>query len=370
MNKMRVCIAPNSMGQGGIGTALTRLSHGLLECGLDVDFVLTAPPEKDFGRLQNLDDRVRVFRFGKRTLSSLPSIRRYLRDEQPDFVITAHNPVFVAFVLVSSTTAVGTKPRIFHQIQTHRSVDLPKKGSLGQFHDWMMRMLIRRAASVVGVSSGVARDFECGVGLSRGSVRVIPNAIDNRSFHSSESKPHHPWFQEKSLPILLAVGRLTEQKDYPTLLAAFARVVASTPCRLVILGSGEAESELREKTESMGIAPNVWFVGHVADPKPFFFFSDIFVSSSAWEGMPVAHLEALAAGLPVVCTDCPSGPAEILAGGRYGSLVPVGDSEALADAIEGLLKSDSQAELLKQRAEDYSEVRITQMYIDLFGEFV
>lgn len=367
MDRYRICIAPNAMGQGGIGTSLMRLAHGFVDLGAEVDLVLTAPSEKDFGRLGFLDEGVHVQRLANRTYLSMIGIRRYLLNARPDIVITAHNSVFVAFTLVNLTISLASRSMIIHQIHTHRSVDLLQKSLLGQVHDWLMGRFIHYATLVVGVSSGVARDFESGVGLPAGSVKVIPNPIDDKAFEEAESPPDHVWFQEKSIPILLAVGRLTAQKDYPTLFSAVARVVRILPCRLVILGSGVLETSLQDLSRDMGIEDNVWFAGHVEDPKPFFCFSDVFVSSSAWEGMGVAHLEALAAGLPVVCTDCPSGPDEILKGGKYGHLVPVGDEKTLARAILQSLTEPMPSEVLRSRANEFSQNRVTAEYAGLFS---
>ena len=366
VTRLRICIAPNALGQGGIGTSLIRLTHGFLALGFVVEFVLTAPPEKDFGRLKQLDERVRVHRLGNRTYLSISKFFLYVMRSKPDIVITAHNPVFVAFALIKLMLPRRLRPVVIHQVHTHRSIDLPMKGFIGKLHDRLMRSLIHYADAIVGVSSGVARDFELGVGLSAGSIRVIHNAIDENAFGRAEKGPDNSEFNDKAFPILLAVGRLTAQKDYPTLFRAFKNVLEAVRCRLVILGDGDLMDELKGLCSVMKLQDHVCFVGHVEDPKPFFSFSDVFVSSSSWEGMPVAHLEALASGLPVICTDCPSGPAELLENGRYGTLVPVGDADALAKAIISRLNNPSNIEPLISRAKEFTQEKIAEQYLELF----
>jgi glycosyltransferase involved in cell wall biosynthesis len=165
-------------------------------------------------------------------------------------------------------------------------------------------------------------------------VRVIYNPVVSPELYEKADAPvEHPWFQPHQPPVVLAAGRLVALKGYDTLLRAFARVRQETPARLVILGEGPERPNLERLAAELGVAADVDMPGF--DPNPFRYMkrAGVFVLSSRYEGLPNVLIQALACGCPVVSTDCPSGPSEILDGGRYGALVPVDDVEAMAGAI-------------------------------------
>ncbi len=151
----------------------------------------------------------------------------------------------------------------------------------------------------------------------------------------------HPWFTPGEPPVVLGVGKLEAQKDFPTLIRAFARVRRAQPARLVILGWEPDRPQLEALVSELGLEDDVALLGHVGNPYPYMARAAVFVLSSHWEGLPTVLIEAMAVGTPVVSTDCESGPAEILDGGKYGSLTPVGDSQSLAEAILNVLVGQS-----------------------------
>jgi glycosyltransferase involved in cell wall biosynthesis len=162
---------------------------------------------------------------------------------------------------------------------------------------------------------------------------------------------------------VLGAGRLTAQKDFATLLSAFALAKERQPLRLIILGEGELRDPLQALASELGVAPEVRFPGFVENPYAFMSRSRVFVLSSAWEGFGLVLVEAMACGTPVVSTDCPAGPAEILEGGKYGRLVPVGDAIALAEAILATLAGPIPADVLRRRADDFSLEKIGAEYL-------
>jgi glycosyltransferase involved in cell wall biosynthesis len=164
--------------------------------------------------------------------------------------------------------------------------------------------------------------------------------------------------------VILGVGRLTPAKDFPTLLRAFARVRQVRAVRLVILGEGELRGTLEALVRDLGLEDSVSLPGFVQNPYAYMARAKLFVLSSAWEGFGSALVEAMACGLPVVSTDC-GGPSEILEGGMYGRLVPVGDPQALAEAILTALVEPPQADLLRARAEDFSVEKIADQYLEV-----
>jgi glycosyltransferase involved in cell wall biosynthesis len=172
----------------------------------------------------------------------------------------------------------------------------------------------------------------------------------------------HPWFADGEPPVLLAAGRLTAQKDYPTLLRAFRAAREARALRLVVLGEGEERGRLEALARELGVAPEVDFAGFVANPYAFMARASLFVVSSAWEGLPTVMVEAMACGAPVVSTDCPSGPGEILERGRYGRLVAVGDAAALAGAMLATLDDPPPPELLRRRAGEFGPEQAIERY--------
>ncbi|MEZ8217590.1 Glycosyltransferase Family 4 [Candidatus Fervidibacteria bacterium JGI MDM2 SSWTFF-3-K9] len=231
----------------------------------------------------------------------------------------------------------------------------------------MMRHLYPKADRIVAVSQGVADDLITLLNLPTEKVTVIYNPIVTPELFERSQKPiNHPWLEQNRLPVILAVGRLTKQKDYPTLFRAFSLVRQVRPAKLLILGEGEERANLERLAVELGIQNDVSMPGFVDNPFAFMSKASVFVLSSAWEGFGNVLVEALACGCPVVATDCRSGPREILDNGRYGRLVPVGDHEALAKAILETLDSpdfpaDRQTRI--QRAMEFSVDAAVDKYL-------
>jgi glycosyltransferase involved in cell wall biosynthesis len=198
----------------------------------------------------------------------------------------------------------------------------------------LVRMFYPWADSVVAVSQGVADDMAVTARLPRHRIEVVYNpVITPTMIRLAREAPGHPWFAPGQPPVILGTGRLTRQKDFLTLLRAFAEVRRCRTARLMILGEGEDRSLLESTAGDLGVAEDVALPGFQENAMAYMAKSAVFVLSSAWEGLPTVLIEALAAGTRVISTDCPSGPREILQGGRLGTLVPVGDPATLAAAI-------------------------------------
>jgi glycosyltransferase involved in cell wall biosynthesis len=190
------------------------------------------------------------------------------------------------------------------------------------------------ADRITAVSEGVADDLAQAAGIPRERIQVIYNPVVTPEFKAKTEAPlDHPWFAPGEPPVVVGAGRLTIQKDFPALIRAFARVRQARPARLLILGEGEERSALEAVVRQLGVERDVSLPGFVSNPYPYMRRAALFVLSSRWEGLPGVLIEAMYCGARLVATDCPSGPREILADGRYGQLVPVGDVAALADAV-------------------------------------
>jgi glycosyltransferase involved in cell wall biosynthesis len=209
-----------------------------------------------------------------------------------------------------------------------------EKGSNAKLLKSLLRWSYRHADAVVAVSTGVADDLQRRLGIPRSRIHVVPNPVvtGNLTYLANQSVDHE-WFATGSQPVVIGVGRLTRQKRFDLLIEAFARLSERCKARLVILGEGEERSRLDALIRKHHLEQDALLAGFVQNPFAYLARAHVFVLSSDWEGLPGALIQALACGTPVVATDCDSGPREILQGGRFGRLVPVGDVAALAEAI-------------------------------------
>ena len=232
----------------------------------------------------------------------------------------------------------------------------------------MMKWLYPHADVVVGVSEGVSVDLEQYLGLTPGKVRTVYNpVIDDKTIDLAKTPLAHPWFQPDSPPVFLGVGRFSEQKDFLNLINAFALVRTQRPARLIILGEGDSRGELEAAIEQHGLTGDVSLPGFVHNPYAYMYNASAFVLSSRWEGLPTVLIEAMACGCPVVATDCPSGPAEILAAGKYGLLVPIENAVALGNAMLQTLEHPVSRDVLVDRGMYFSHERAVAEYLKLFG---
>ena len=233
------------------------------------------------------------------------------------------------------------------------------------------RHLSARAAHFVGVSQGVSRGLAEVIKVPDERITTIYNPVVTPDLHAKATEqPDHPWFRDDGAPVILAVGKLERQKDYPTLIRAFARLAAQRPYRLVILGEGSKRKEIEGLVEESGLTDRVSLPGWVENPFAFMAQASLFVLSSRWEGLPTVLVEALACGCPCVSTDCPSGPTEILLNGEIGPLVPVADDAGLAETMERMLDRPPDRHVLQRRAADFSADRAVTAYENLLSELV
>jgi glycosyltransferase involved in cell wall biosynthesis len=215
---------------------------------------------------------------------------------------------------------------------------------------WSKRLLYAQADMITAVSQGVKDDLIEKLHLSADKIMVVYNPIVTSDLPQLADEPvNHPWFAE-DVPVILGVGRLVEEKDFPTLIRAFALVRAQRPCRLLILGEGHGREELEHLAQELGIQADVDLPGFDKNPFKYMARCTVFVLSSRFEGLPGVLIQAMACGTAVISTDCPSGPSEIITAGRDGLLVPVADGAALADCLNELLANPQQRAVMGQRA--------------------
>ena len=293
------------------------------------------------------------------------ALARYLWRERPDVLMSAANHVHLTALFATRLSRAPV--RLVLRVSNHLTQS--HLGGTGRPRPYRLKLARRAygwADAIIGVSQGITDDLVEHTALSRDCAHAVTNPTYTPEIEAEAAAPlSHPWFEAGTPPLLLGAGRLSPAKDFSTLLRAFARVRSVRPVNLVILGEGGRRAGLEELARELGLEDAVALPGFVDNPFAWMSRADLFVLSSAWEGSPGVLVEALACGCPVVSTDCPSGPAEILAGGTYGSLVPVGDTEALADAILEALDAPVDRAALRSRAREFDVDHAVERYLDV-----
>ena len=330
----RIAIVLPNLAGGGVERVRLLLAEQFLAQGYAVDFVLAEPRGE---RIEDVPEGCRIISLDAPRLLWVPGrLSRYVRRERPDAMLAALWPL-TGLAGLALRLARSNIPLV---VSEHN--DFRKMPSIKPFERRLLKLfgpwLYGRAARVAAVSRGVNESLVEAARLAPGSIEVIHNPIRQSGSDHPDSADRSllQWWGAGAIK-LIAVGSLKPQKDYPTLLRALRRVRQDREARLIVLGEGPERSRLEALARSEGLAEAVRFPGFRAEPYPFLKQADLFVLSSQWEGLGNVITEALLCGCPVVATDCPSGPAELLDGGRYGTLVPVADPEALATAVTEVL---------------------------------
>jgi glycosyltransferase involved in cell wall biosynthesis len=303
-------------------------------------------------------------------LGILPALCRHLRTTRPDGLIAA--TTYLNLDAIWAKRLAGVSTHIIVTERTHLSESLHSGRNCRAWRWKHVPALLHRtypfADAVIGVSSGVSRDLEALAALPAGSVRTVYNPVLPNGLPPLASPPlDDPWLQGDGPPVIMTAGRLVKAKDYPTLVRAFAHLRESRRARLMILGNGPERKRLERLVASLGLDDDVRFFGWVDDCFRYVRHAAVYASSSLREGMPSALIEALAVGCPVVATDCPSGPSEILEDGRYGRLVPVGDDQSLAEALARSLDERPDRNALRARAAGFTAQAAVDAYLDALG---
>lgn len=360
--KLLAILLPDLRG-GGAERVAVNLANAFVDRGIDVEMVVMRLQGE---LLAQLDQQVRVIDLGTpRPRHVLLPLIRYLRRSRPKAVLANMWPLTILAALARLLSRVRTRV-VAVEHTTWSASRLAQRRKTRLSIKTTMRALLPRTDAIVAVSKGAAADLERFAGLRPGSVKVIYNPVTGARQATSTSLHGAlaAWARGPHKRIL-AVGTLKAVKDFPLLLQAFARLCKTENARLLILGEGEERQRLEALIKELGLEQAVSLPGFIADTAAAYAHADLFVLSSTNEGLPTVIIEALEHGVPVVSTDCPSGPREILAGGQYGTLVPVADTEALASAMRQALAGQHDPEALKRRAQDFSVDKAADAYLDL-----
>ncbi len=350
-----------SLRGGGAERVMVTLANGLAARGHRVDLVLT---KAEGPYLAEVADRVRVVDLGRsRVLASLLPLVRYLRDEQPHAMLSALNHANIVAILARGVARANTRL----VVSERNSLSGLRKHKGGVFFLLLIRFFYPRADGIVTVSQGIASELIEQLLVPEKLVKAIPNPVDlDMICVKAEERPDHPWLTPGEPPVILAVGRLSPQKDYPTLIEAFAKLRGKREVRLIILGDGDLRVELEQRIAALEIADCVQLPGFQTNPFGWMAACQVYVMSSQHEGFPNSLVQAMACGARIVSTDCPTGPDEILEGGKWGRLVPVGDTAALAEAMAKAL-DDPHSPDVCARAESFRSDPIIAEYAQMLS---
>lgn len=343
------------------------VAGGLAARGVDVTLVLC---QGNGAYLTDVDSRVRVVDLGAASMpQALFPLIRYLRSARPTALLAAMSHANVTAALAHCIAR--SRARLLLSEHAHLgSVLMAYPGWRMRATALMMRWTYQRADRIVSVSDGVASDLLQRIPIDAERVVTIYNpVVDDLLLARAKEEPACAWLSAREPcdpPVVLAAGRLVPQKDFATLIEAFALLRRTRPARLLILGEGDLRASLTAQVARLGLANDVALPGFEPNPYSAMRAAQLFVLSSWFEGLGCVLIEAMACGTPVVSMDCPSGPHEVLEGGRWGRLVPVGDVAALAAAMCAAL-DDINPPDVTLRAEDFSVARAVERYAQELG---
>jgi glycosyltransferase involved in cell wall biosynthesis len=303
------------------------------------------------------------------------AIIKYLNQEKPDFLLS--NIPLANWLSLAAKKLTNYPVKVFvveHSFFLQDTLKIVKanntksKTNIELLISPLMRWLYPQAQGIIAVSQSLAQYVETTLNLKTDSVKVIYNpVIDAEMLLKSEYEVDNDWINSQSEPVFLAVGRLSLQKDYETMLKAFAQYKLNNSGKLLILGEGELRTKLENLITTLKLDNEVRLLGFTDNPYSYMSKVNCLVLSSLWEGLPTVLIEAMACGCQVIATDCPYGSKEILAGGEYGFLVPTQDISALAQAMEQVLISPKNPEKLQQRAKDFMIEKAAAEYLSFIG---
>ena len=352
-------------GHSGVDRIMRNLVPEFVARGLRVDLLQVR------GRgpyWEDLPEGARLIDLGVNHVNTaLPALVRYLRDTRPQALLSDKDKVNRVALMARALTGVPT--RVGVRIGTTVSTNLARRGAWSRYSQYAsIRLFYRFADTLITPSLGAAEDLARIAGLPVHRVTVCPSpVVSERMVQLSEQPVGHPWLQDQNVPVILGVGELCARKDFSTLIKAFALVRKQRPCRLIVGGEGRQREKLEALAMSLGISEDVDLPGFLDNPYAYMKHANIFALTSVCEGFGLVLMEALALGTPVVSTDCPSGPREILDNGRYGALVAVGDVETLAEKILTTLTHPLPANLLQQASLPYMLSHSATRYLQALG---
>jgi glycosyltransferase involved in cell wall biosynthesis len=385
-NGRRLAIFIYALTGGGAQRRTLTLANGFTERGYQVDVVTV----RSRGLLNGeLSPRARLIALdagwgrwhpgtivrkrGLKGYLAIPSLARYVIRHSPDIVLSAASHANIPAIL--AWHLAGKPAPLVLRASNHPSGNLqhrPRRYRLFKpLYNRLGGLLYARADAIIAVSKGVAAAVAELTGLPSERISTIYNPMVGGAGPASPAEsPPHAWLEPGSPPVILGAGRLAIQKDFETLVRAFAVLRRQRQARLIILGDGAKRPKLEALVRELRLDEDVLLPGYMRNAPRWMAFAGAFVLSSLWEGLPGVLIEALAAGCPVVSVDCPSGPREILDDGRYGVLVPARAPEQMAAGIAAVLDAPPAPALLRARAAEFGCERSIAQYLDVLDRLM
>jgi len=363
MKRVDIAVFAPSFGFGGAEKMTINLCRGFSEANLHVDLLIknTHIPFKEL-----LNNPVRIIELKRNKNDLISQLSNYLTINKPKILLSTKGGDKEA-IEAKYKTKLDVKVVLRHGT-TFSKRDEKKFFLKRIISHHKLKKIFPKADLIVAVSKGVAKDIIKITKVPEQKVKVLPNpTIVPEMFEMAKQSIDHPWFVEKKYPIILGAGGLRKSKDFPTLIRAFKILRSKIPAKLVILGEGRQRKKIESLVYKLGLTNDVWLPGFRENPYSFMKQADLFVLSSLWEGSPNVLIEAMALGTPVVSTDCPSGPGEILENGKYGKLVPPAKPHKLAKAILETLKNPKASDFLKKAVKKYSIENSIHAYLKALG---
>ncbi len=365
MNK-RLAILASFSGAGGVEHMLMNLMSEFVNYPLEIDLLTI---RADSEHLNTIPEGINWLPLrANHSLTAIPEIVRYLRRRQPHALLAAKDRAGRAAAMARSVS--GTNSHLSVRLGTNLSAALADRGIVQRWARTLpMPGIYRKIDQVIAISEGVALDTHKICRIPKHRIRVIRNpVITERMLGLAKQASPHPWLDaEQATPVIIGAGRLTRQKDFPTLIRAFSELRKLREARLVILGEGKARDSLESLVSELRLDADVSMPGFQHNPWAWIARASLFVLSSRWEGSGNVLTEAMALNTPVVSTDCPSGPAEMLQGGRIAPLVPMGDYQQLSKAMNSQLQTPSQDLRLAQAVQEYRADVSARRYLQALG---
>lgn len=363
---LSVAIYLHDLSGGGVERQSLIIAEEFRREGVDVTLVLHSLR----GQLrEQVPAGLRVVNLnGRRTLDDIPRLARFLRRCQPDILLTNLDLNNIAALMAKAFSFSPTKV-VICQHNPIAGNFVACQGGLYRLVGKAYHALSPLVSQAVAVSSGVAQELRTLAGLPADRVTTINNPVVGPDFEfRAQEDLRHPWFGQPSQPVFVTAGRLVALKDHATMIEALALHRRNHDSRLIVLGVGPLEDDLKALAAAHGLADVVDFVGFHKNTLPFFRQADAFLLSSLCEGFGNVLIEAMGCGTPVISTDCDYGPAEILDNGRYGLLVAPRSAQAMAAAMDQVstLRQRFPADLLKERANMFSYATCASRYMTLF----
>ncbi|WP_343219807.1 glycosyltransferase [Methylosinus sporium] len=358
-----ICFFTARYSVSGVPLAQLRLAKAFRERGYRVDFVFGyVPPGVDAPKSGGIS----IYDFGQpRAVNLLIPITRFIRDTRPDVIFSAedHLNAVVAFAtyLSGSRAKLSVSSRVT-PYEAYSNVPFSKRWVLKQ----LSRLLWQRADVLTCVSKDMVGQYRNVFGQTR--HRTIYNVIVDDDLHRKKNESvDHPWFADTDVPLIVSAGRLAPEKRFADVIAAVKIINDSRFARLVILGDGPLREELQALIDRLELADRAQLLGFQSNPLKYFQKARLFVLASCVEGLPNVLVEAMACGCPVVSTNCPTGPREVLKDGEFGELVPVGSPQALARAILRALETKPKADKLQEAVRPFTTDEVVARHLAALG---